>query len=130
MDDLLEDFKSYFLNQGLVTDSQCTLDYLPSTDKAKGLAVAIYEYQGQNPMAQIDGSHRSIQIVTRAEKVRDARTKSVELYNSLVTEDHRINLTSKRWGMLYLRQPPFRFKVDESGRVLYAFNLGITTYTD
>lgn len=130
MADLLEDFQSFFIAAGLVTVANCSLDQMPDTPTTPPLCVAIYEYQGQQGAAQIAGAHRSIQIVVRSANVKDVRNKAKELYNSLVTDDHDINLTPERWGMLYLRQPPFRFKVDENKRIYYAFNIGITTYTD
>lgn len=128
MADLLEDFQTYFIASGLVTLENSFLDHLP--DSKLPVTIAIYEYQGSQGPAQIAGAHRSVQIVIRSANVKAARQKAQELYNSLLTEEQIIQLTSMRWGMLYLRQPPFRFKVDEQKRVLYAFNLGITTYTD
>jgi hypothetical protein len=128
MADLLEDFQTYFIEAGLVTAENSFLDQMP--DNNLPVATAIYEYQGSQGSAHIAGAHRSVQIVVRSANVKAARAKIKELYNSLITEEHTINLTPMRWGMLYLRQPPFRFKIDEQKRVHYVFNLGITTYTD
>lgn len=130
MNDLLRDFKDYFKGKGLVTEENCSLDYMASTKDPNNVQIAINEYQGVAGRAQDPSAHRSIQIVVRSQRVSDARGKIKELYNSLLTDNHIIQLTPERWGMLYLRQPPFKYKVDENHRVHYAFNLGITTYLD
>lgn len=130
MKDLLMDFRTYFVNASLTTEKDCSIDTMPSSSNSPKTHIAIYEYMGMQGPAQIEGAHRSIQIVVRDKNSNTARSKAKELHRSLMTEDHIIQLTDERWGMLYLRQPPFRFKVDENQQVYYAFNLGITTYLD
>lgn len=123
---LLDDFEAYFTGAGLATG----VVYKDTIPDNPDTAIAIFEYAGSGGPAQVAGALRSIQIVSRALKVADARKKALELYASLVTEDGIINLTPERWGQINLRQTPFKMKVDEKGRNYYAFNLGITTYYD
>lgn len=123
--DLLDNFKEYFDTASL-TDGFVV--YTDTMDDRGDSAIGIYEYKGAGSLPQINTPTRSIQIVARAKTVKVARTKIQALYNALVTETGQINLTDERWAVLYLRQTPFKFKVDDEGRTYYAFNIGCTTY--
>lgn len=126
MADLLSDIKKYLVQKG-VKASEIFIDSIPnSPDKA----VAIYEYQGSSPLAQIAGVSRSVQIVTRSKSAGEARETAISIYRSLKTESSIINFTAERWAAIHLRQPPFKFKVDESGKTYYSFNMNVTTYED
>jgi hypothetical protein len=129
MSDLLMDFESYFTDQGLLAGHVCCLDGIKETPDA---VIVISEYGGAPTPSQIEGASRSIQILVRntGEGVVVAKEKANELYRSLLTEDAIVQLTPARWGMVTLRQPPFRMRVDVKGRVFYGFNLGIITYLD
>lgn len=125
MKDLLLDLETYFVSNGIVTSAfRDTILNEPDT------AVALYEFQGSNGLPQIAGALRSVQVVSRDCSATAAKAKAKELYNALITEDGIINLTSERWCLLSLRQPPFKIKVDDAGRVYYGFNIGVTTYND
>jgi len=126
MTDLLADIKKYLVAGGIKSDL-VALDAIPDTPDE---AVAIYEYQGNSPLAQISGVSRPIQIVTRDIVSTKARTQARTIYGLLKTEDSLINFTTERWAALHLRQPPFKFKTDEAGRSYYAFNMQVTTYED
>lgn len=123
---LLEDLKSYLVEGGVVPPDLCTLDSMP--DKPD-YVVTLYEYQGASPPPQIASAHYSVQIVVRAKKSTEAKQKAWDIYKALETEDGYLNITPTRWSMVYLREPPFRMKVDNSGRLHYGFNLGITSHT-
>jgi Bacteriophage minor capsid protein len=126
MPDLLADFETYFLAQGITSGAyfkDTTLD-TPSD------CVSIFEYAGGGSYGQIAGTSRSIQIVARDEKATLAKAKASELYKALQTEDGILNLTAERWCTIFLRQTPFKMKVDSQGRTYYCFNVGVTTYID
>jgi hypothetical protein len=92
--------------------------------------IALIEYRG-DPMIPVDPTaHRSVQVSTRNKDADLARQKALEIFKVFVDnqdETGRIDLTESRWGQLYLRQPPFRYKTDENNRAYYCFNIGITT---
>lgn len=127
MADLLSDIKTYFTSLGIVPDSIVFKDYMPNKPDT---VVAIYEYSGSAPLPQIDGVHRSVQVVVRSKNNAEARSKINALYASLQTEDGILSFTPERWAMVHLRQTPFKMKTDESERHYFVFNVGITTYND
>ncbi len=92
--------------------------------------VAIHEYSGDPASLYDPNVHRSIQVTTRDLDTDVARQKSVAIFKAFQEaqmEDGRVDLTSERWGQVYLRQPPFLLKRDDNNRTIYAFNIGITT---
>lgn len=127
MADLLEDFGAYFSSAGLLSSTAFGIDHMP--DKPAS-CVAVYEYAGSNGPPQVAGSSRSVQIVVRDESSRAAKMKADEIYRALDVEDGILNLTPERWCAIYLRQTPFKLKVDEQNRTYYAFNVGVTTFND
>jgi hypothetical protein len=129
MADLLKDFESYFIEQDLLDPYVCCLDGAKEDPNA---IIVVSEYGGSSSPTQIDGASRSIQILVRntADNVEGAKAKVNELFQSLRTEDAIVQLTTLRWGVVTLRQPPFRMRVDAKGRVYYGFNVGIITYHD
>jgi hypothetical protein len=126
MADLFVDFQSYF-NMQLLHDGVLHMDNLPQEGDN---ALALYEYEGVGSLSQIGSSTRSLQLVVRHKSARAARTKAWELYRSLQSDDGIVYLTTTRWTLIHLRQPPFKLKVDEAGRSYYCFNLSITTEND
>lgn len=129
MSDLLTDFETFFTTAGLITAGAFFKDTILDDPSS---AVAIYEYVGNTPLPQIAGVTRSIQIVTRDDDALAAKVKANELYNALKSPEDEgvVNLTAERWCMLFLLQPPFKFKVDTRGRSLYCFNVSVTTFND
>jgi hypothetical protein len=125
MADLLVDFETYFVAKGVAS-----VVYKDIAPDQPDILVALYEYEGSNPVAQIDGSSRSIQVMVRDVSAAAAKLKIKGIYNSLITEDGILDLTDTRWCTIYLKQPPFKMKVDESNRSYYVFNVAVTTYID
>lgn len=123
MADLLFDFETYFKTHNAL--NELYKDYMP--DKPDEVTV-VQEYQGSSPIAQIASVDRSLQFVVRSKSAATAKTKAKELYKLLQTDDGILNLTPERWCMIFLRQTPFKIKVDDSNRVVYGFNVGVTTY--
>jgi hypothetical protein len=125
MTDLLTDFETYFKLKGVLTNM--FRDTMPDTPD---VAISMYEYQGDNPVPQVQGSYRPVQLVVRDLSATTAKNKAREIYKTLMTEDGILNLTSERWCVIDLKQMPFRLKSDDAGRVYYAFNIGTITYID
>lgn len=127
MTDLLDDIIDYFISKRLVVEGTAFTDTMPNKPDE---ALAVYEYEGSAGIAQSGVFNRSIQIVYRAETSTKAKLKARELFKALETDNHIINLTDERWCMVYLRQPPFRIKIDSQERQYFGFNIGVTTYID
>lgn len=127
--DLLKDFETYFREQNLLGKYKCTYD--GAQDSPSDL-IMISEYIGSPVVSQIDGAARSVQILVRdkQDNTEKARAKAHELFRSLKTEDSVVQLTPYRWGVVTLRQAPFKMRTDTSNRVYYGFNLAIVTYLD
>ena len=125
---LLEDLISYCVsNSLLVGDGEDAFrDFLPESPDA---CVAFIEYSGSPVHPVLDYVHRSVQVVVRCADAESAHTKASQLCNIFKsqTESLRIDFSETTWGQVYIRQTPFRIDQDESDRVIYGFNLGITT---
>ena len=125
---LLESLISYGVSKGiLIGDGEDSFrDFMPEAPDA---VVVFAEYAG-NPVSQYtDAVHRSVQVKVRDITAEGARIKAVNLMRifSSPSEDLRVDFTDGLWGQVYVRQTPFKLMQDESDRVTYCFNLGITT---
>ena len=123
---LLLDIVTYLTDKGAVTgDGIDTFrDFLPENPDS---LVALIEYAG-NPMVPYEPTaHRSVQVSVRDKSADAARRKALEIFNLFQSENHIVDFTPDRWGQVFLRQTPFRLSTDKSNRVVYAFNMGITT---
>lgn len=101
-------------------------DFTPPTPDS---VVVFHEYAG-DPVSQFTAAvHRSVQVTVRDKNAEAARAKALQVASIFKssTEDLRINFTKDLWGQVYIRQMPFKLKHDESDRIVYCFNLGITT---
>lgn len=125
MQDLLLDLKEFLIANG-VTDYifRDTMGDTPDT------AIALYEYQGVSPGAQVSGAVRPIQIVTRSKSISEAKKIGIQIYKLLQTEDSIINLTTERWAVIHTHQTPWKLKVDDKKRTYYVFNNTLTTYVE
>lgn len=126
---LLEDLVAFFTSKGDIEGDgiDAFRDFQPETPDN---IVSFHEYAGDPVSLFTDAVHRSVQIVVRNKSANDARTKALSLYNTLLNaadQAGRVDFTAARWGQVYLRQTPYKFSQDKSDRVLYGFNLGITT---
>lgn len=126
---LLEVLIDYCVAKGvLIGDGEDSFrNFMP---EAPDVITVFFEYSSDAPLPQYtEHVHRSVQIVTRAKTDEDAKEQAFRLYGVFVaeTESLRIDFSSSDWGQVYIRQLPFKIGQDESERVTYAFNLGITT---
>lgn len=114
-------------NEVLRGDSEDSFrDFMPEAPDA---VVVFHEYNGDAVSPFTEHVHRSVQVKVRDKDAEAARDRAVRVFRAFKspTEDLRINFTDDLWGQVYLRQTPFKLQQDESGRVIYCFNLGITT---
>ena len=123
---LLLDIVIYLASKGaIVGDGIDTFrDFIP--EKPDNI-VAITEYIGSPTLPYEPSVHRSIQVSVRNLSADAARVKALEIFKLFQSENRIVDFTAERWGQVYLRQTPFRSKTDNSDRVTYTFNMGITT---
>lgn len=101
-------------------------DFMPESPND---VVVFAEYAGSPISVLIDAVHRSVQVKVRNSDAEKARAKAVQLCNIFKSssESLRVDFTESLWGQVYIRQTPFKLAQDESDRITYCFNLGITT---
>ena len=101
-------------------------DFTPESPDA---VVVFHEYAGDGITPFMSVVHRSIQVKVRDKSAEAARTKALEVLNLFKsdTESLRVDFSEDLWGQVYIRQLPFKLQQDASNRVVYCFNLGITT---
>lgn len=118
----------YLVDRGVcVGDGEdCYRDFMPEEPDH---AVVFHEYRGDSLNPFTDNVHRSVQIKVRDRNAEVARAKAVAVCNAFRScrEDRRIDFSDTLWGQVYIRQVPYKLLQDEAGRVVYCFNLGITT---
>ena len=125
---LLEDITTYLTELGLVAGDGIDV-YRDFKPEAPDNIVSLHEYKGDPVSAYTDVVHRSVQVVVRNRSAVEAQRLAVRLYKAFVPADEtlRVDFTATRWGQVHVRQTPHKFLQDESDRVHYGFNLGITT---
>lgn len=125
---LLEDIVSYLTELGLIEgDGVDTFrEFKPETPDN---IVSLHEYKGDPVSPYTDVVHRSVQVVVRNKSAVEGQALARRLCQAFMTPDEslRIDFTATRWGQVHVRQTPYKFSQDESDRVHYGFNLGITT---
>lgn len=125
---LLEDIVAYLTELKLIEgDGIDTFrDFKPETPDN---IVSLHEYKGDPTSPFTNAVHRSVQVVVRNTKATEAQALAKRLCQAFMTdrEDRRIDFTPERWGQVYVRNTPHKFQQDESDRIHYGFNLGITT---
>ena len=128
---LLEDIVTYLSHLNLVKgDGVDTFrDFIP---EGPDNIVILYEYAGDPASPYTDVVHRSIQVLVRNKSATQSKVLAEKICDAfrLSNESLRIDFTPTRWGQVHIRQTPFKLKQDDKDRVLYVFNLGITTNKD
>ena len=126
---LLLDIVNFLTNNSIVQGDGVDT-FRDFTPEAPDFLVALHEYKGDPAVPYDPAVHRSVQVTARDKNADIARTKALQIYNALYSENLIVHFTSDRWGQVYLRQTPFKISQDENGRVTYGFNVGITTTTE
>lgn len=125
---LLEYLISYGVTKGVLAGDgiDSFRDFTPSSPDT---VVVFHEYAGDPISPFTDAVHRSVQVKVRDKNAEAARAKALQVVSIFKssTEDLRINFSEDTWGQVYVRQMPFKLMHDESDRIVYCFNLGITT---
>ncbi len=124
--DLLLDIVTFLQVKGHITGDGIDVfrDFMPD---APDNVVALHEYAGIPSFADV----RSVQVMVRNVNADLAKQKTWSIFKELdVPEDRILYLTGTRWAIIVARQTPFKVGVDESNRVLWGFNLAITTSRD
>lgn len=127
MVDLLLDLTAYIRSKGVASETPIFSDFSPSTPDS---VIVLAEYSG-TPSFTSEACVRSVQVTVRDRDAELARQKAWEIYKVLnVPEDRIIYFTTSRWAIVTPRQTPFKIGVDEQNRILWGFNLAVTTYED
>lgn len=125
---LLQALIEYGVSRGaLAGDGEDSFrDFMPESPDT---VVVFAEYAGDPVSNFVECVHRSVQVKIRGTTAESAREKAVQLLGLFMadTESLRVDFTSTLWGQVHIRQTPFKLSQDESDRVTYCFNLGITT---
>lgn len=128
MTPLLLDLVQLAVEAGLVTGDgiDAFRDFQPEEPDN---CVVFNEYKGDPLEPHEIITNRSVQVVTRNKDADAARTLAIEMCRLLQpsTDNALVTFSSGRWAQIYIRQTPFKLKQDESDRIYYCFNLGITT---
>lgn len=128
---LLEDILQYFVDNGIYKGLgvDAFWDKLP---EAPDSCVVVFEYPGMPIEPYEPAVHRSVQVICREPSAILAQTaalRAFRLIQSSLDESGRIDFNG-RFTQTSLRQTPFKLDEDESNRVVYGFNMGITTEND
>lgn len=128
---LLEDIVAYLTRLSLI-EGDGVDTYRDFKPEFPDNVVSLHEYKGEPISAYTEVVHRSVQVSVRNKSAVAAKALADKLFSAFRTEDEtkRIDFTPTRWGQVHIRQYPYKISQDESDRVTYGFNLGITTTSD
>lgn len=124
---MIQFFTDHNLCEGLGIDA--FWDKLPDTPDN---CIAIFEYTGFLEEPWEPTVHRNVQIICRAPSAINAKANATRLHNlikSSMDETGRIDFND-RFTQTTIRQTPFKINEDDKSRVVFGFNLGITTAID
>lgn len=124
---LLEAISAYLIQEDIAAEDNIFRDFTP---EAPDHVVMLKEYTGSPDVQHEEAVHRSVQFSVRDVSPIVAKSKATLIYKRLKTANRIVHFTDEWWGQVFLRQPPFKIKVDANERVLYGFNTGITTRID
>lgn len=126
---LLLDIVTYLKTQGIVMGDgeDAFRDFSPESPDN---VVVLFEYTGDPAIYYDPIVNRSVQITVRNISANIARQKALDIFKSLVSDNAKIQFTDVRWGLVFLRQHPFRIGTDANNRSIYGFNIGVTTTID
>ena len=116
---LLDDIKDY-LEQENIEGTIYLGQLAPSPDDC----IALFEYAGETPDLHWNGEYPGLQVIARAKKYTDARSKIEQVKNVLhgVVEE---TINGTRYLLIHARQTPETLGKDENGRQLFVVNFRI-----
>jgi hypothetical protein len=127
---LLEDIVSHIIAHGFATADGVDIfrDFSPD---APDDVVVLYEYAGNPTSKGVNCRVRSVQVTVRSISASSAQTKVNALYQLLDTAEASITyFTASRYAIVVARQTPYKIMVDANKRLIYGFNMAVTTYQD
>lgn len=123
---LLLDIVAFLADNGIVQGDGVDA-FRDFTPEAPDSLVALHEYKGDPAVFYDPNVNRSVQITVRDKNADVARQKALDIYKLLTSDNLIVQFTPDRWGQVHLRQTPFKIGQDNNDRVIYGFNIGITT---
>lgn len=131
MASLLEDLVQYIITAGLATQSGQDIWYDFDPDEPAAVVV-LNEYDSRlSSSTGNDAGVRYVQITARNLQPTQAKNKAWLLYRLFLRpEDNITTLPNGRWCVMSPRQMPIKIRVDEKKRIVYGFNVAITTNFD
>lgn len=128
MADLLLDLTALLVTEGVVTCDgiDCFRDFTPNEPND---IVVLNEYAGV-PSETCSAAVRSIQVISRGVNASTAKQRIWDIYKLLNTPENRLMTLGDRWLIVLPRQTPFRIDVDKNNRIIWGFNVAITTVSD
>ena len=128
---LLEDILTELVSQELYIDLgiDAFWDKMPSSPDR---CLTLYEYTGLPEVPYEEAVHRSVQVTCRNTSASLAKADAERVHSFIVTsldEAGRIDFNG-RFTQTSLRQTPFKIDEDDLSRVIFGFNMGITTFID
>lgn len=129
---LLQDILEYLVDNELC-EAVGTDAFMDKRPDQPDTCFTIYEYEGmaEAPYETV-ATHRSVQLTYRAPTAAEAKvgiTKAHNLIRSSLDETGVIYFNG-RFTQTSIRQTPFKLLEDSNARVVYGFNMGITTEED
>lgn len=126
---LLYDIGIFLITNGIAEGDGVDIfrDFMPEQPDN---IICLTEYQGDAAVYyEKDVVHRSVQILVRNKSADAAREKALAICNALRKDrgNSVVDFTPNRWGQVFIRQTPFKMGQDESDRIMYGFNIGVTT---
>lgn len=126
---MLNDIINLIIASGLATkkDKDIFKDYVP---KNADNCIIVYEYGGSGMAPFTDTSVRSIQIVVKSKESKFATEKINSIFKLFHSSESQFLTIGERACIIQCRNTPIKIGVDEQGKKMYAFNLGITATID
>ena len=132
MGKLLEDMLTHLKSNIIINANDGVDGFADIQPDQPDNCVALIEYTGV-PAFTADICQRSVQVQVRDKVYDTARAKAwtiFKLWYLPESDIRKIAFTSSRWGLVSMRTQPAKLRTDESGRTVFAFNMGITTARD
>ena len=131
MASLLEDLVQYIILNNLATESGKDIfqDYDPDEPSQ---AIIMIEYDSKvSSSVSANAGVRYVQFSCRDLQPTPAKNSAWALYRLFIRPDSNVtNLPGGRWCIMSPKDMPKKIRVDEKKRIIYGFNIAITTNFD
>jgi hypothetical protein len=126
---LLEDIATWLISNHVAT--KLGVDIFTDVEVPNPDHIIILNVYGGDPPRPYEiVSTRFVQALVRDTDWGAANSGAWALYNLFNVDDRILHFTASRTGFVFVKQPPFRTRIDLNGRALYGFNMEITTKND